>query len=44
MANLNGGWLVIAEKFDLQNWEFSDWRGANLAAFIPSLLTACYDN
>ena len=44
MANLEGGWLAVTEKFDLQNWEFSDWRGATIAAFVPSFLAACYVN
>ena len=44
MANLNSGWLVVTETFDPQNWEFSDWRGAAIATFIPSFLTACYVN
>ena len=44
MANLNDGWLVVTKKFNLQNWEFSDWRGATIATFVPSLLAACYDN
>ena len=44
MANLNSRWLVVAEKFDPQNWEFSDWRVAAIAAFVPSFLAACYIN